>query len=396
MRVPSFASIILLTIIALRSPYTNVWTAFLTVPNCYNEEDSKRLGKILDDQSHLDVFGFPPLLRAYLVFYRRTFDEELSMTSSANIDSEDAQGRTTLSWAAQRGDSTITKLLLDRGASPNKVDHEGSSPLYYSVWADSELGLQYLLAAGAQIDGTNNYGATALSMACNFGQADHMKALISHGARINHKSNYGNTALCLGILGDHTRIVKYLLDGGADYTNVNGRQQSDLCVAIQFNSHHVLKALVIDSIENSRYDRFSPDILSCAAALGDINTLSILSSAPDLTHMEEEISEAWERAKFRRDWNEKWARKWCRNPDEDPEAWYAAFDYMMEITKSGPRAVEIDEESDGVEDEQSDTDYNEQYNGGSDCEDGGQEIWEDAPESPGLALGDNDATTVRD
>jgi ankyrin repeat protein len=51
------------------------------------------------------------------------------------IESRDMWGRTPLSWAAQYGSLTVTKILLEQGANVNARDYEGGTPWTWLVHA---------------------------------------------------------------------------------------------------------------------------------------------------------------------------------------------------------------------------------------------------------------------
>ncbi|KAL1637231.1 hypothetical protein SLS58_009418 [Diplodia intermedia] len=71
------------------------------------------------------------------------------LEENSEVDLRDCDGRTPLSWAAERGNLRIVEILLERGASPQIRDEQGRTPLSYtensSVGESVKRDIQYLL-----------------------------------------------------------------------------------------------------------------------------------------------------------------------------------------------------------------------------------------------------------
>eukprot|EP01100_Stratorugosa_tubuloviscum_P001915 TRINITY_DN1439_c2_g1_i1.p1 TRINITY_DN1439_c2_g1~~TRINITY_DN1439_c2_g1_i1.p1 ORF type:complete len:154 (-),score=86.36 TRINITY_DN1439_c2_g1_i1:118-579(-) len=60
--------------------------------------------------------------------------EQLLSESAELVNKPDTEGRTTLHWAADRGNATIAKMLLTNwNANVNALDSEGQTPLHYAA-----------------------------------------------------------------------------------------------------------------------------------------------------------------------------------------------------------------------------------------------------------------------
>jgi ankyrin repeat protein len=113
------------------------------------------------------------------------------------------------------GDVPKLRSALDRGASANARDAQGSTPLMFAAIHGDVESLRLLLDRGADINATNKVGATALMRAAS----DHAKVvlLLERGADVRVRSAFGNTALLLAARPANShRTVKLLIDRGAD------------------------------------------------------------------------------------------------------------------------------------------------------------------------------------
>ena len=86
--------------------------------------NTKQLEKCRFSQGHRIILQLAP-----------TSLESMLALSTARIDDTDRSGRTSLSWAAERGDLESVRILLRYGADPNITDDLGMSALLYASGA---------------------------------------------------------------------------------------------------------------------------------------------------------------------------------------------------------------------------------------------------------------------
>lgn len=91
------------------------------------------------------------------------------------------KNRTVLLWAVQEGHLNVVRTLVRSGASPNRKDEMGFTPLDQAV-GDGNLDLvKLLLKVGAKVNGRTRNG-TPLHTACAYRHVDIAKVLLTCGA----------------------------------------------------------------------------------------------------------------------------------------------------------------------------------------------------------------------
>lgn len=122
--------------------------------------------------------------------------------------------------------------LADCGASINKADKDGASPLYYSLGFGGQpiqpTIVKFLVSHGANVTQPMNDGDTTLHMASYTACVGGMKLLIDHGANVDAVNNQDKTPLHVLLskttlqLDQKITAVKYLLCKSASSTLKDG------------------------------------------------------------------------------------------------------------------------------------------------------------------------------
>lgn len=162
----------------------------------------------------------------------------------------------TLSEAAAMGDFQIVQLLLDYGASLN-TPGDAASVLAGAVISDSVEILKFLLDIGAPVNSPSGMYPTALWIAAAQGKYEMVVILVANGAHIDvqiplhtltrtGRSQKSKTPLQVAITENNFKIFRFLLDAGA---NVNApgcgpRDLDALQLAIFENNHAMIHALL--------------------------------------------------------------------------------------------------------------------------------------------------------
>jgi ankyrin repeat protein len=206
-----------------------------------------------------------------------------------DIDCTTESGITPLIWACSHRQIESTKLLIKRGADPNRQTRGGRSALIEAAKKGSLLGVHYLVRAGAEIDLPDcdgwtpfyyacesnhlevakyllqdrsdpkvaalldeqlevpfveslsqikradpgfrtNSGGSALHQVAGWGYVDVVKLLLKHGAEVNISTAYGRTPLHQAAGGGAKAVGNLLLEAGADVhaTDLSGYNAREL------------------------------------------------------------------------------------------------------------------------------------------------------------------------
>ncbi|KAL2751848.1 hypothetical protein ACRALDRAFT_1083796, partial [Sodiomyces alcalophilus JCM 7366] len=117
--------------------------------------------------------------------------------AKANVEGTDKDGRSPLSWAAERGREAVVALLLGAGAKVLARDKNGLTPLSWACEAGHGRVVELLLeGVGANLEELRGVdGARALLCAATAGHAGIVTMLLGSGIDPDAADNHGRTAL---------------------------------------------------------------------------------------------------------------------------------------------------------------------------------------------------------
>src|SRR5437762_3909376 len=141
------------------------------------------------------------------------------LKQGADVSAAKGDGMTALHFAAERGDTAMTEMLVYAGANVAAVTRIGQyTALHLGSQAGSAPVVQALLKAGANVAArTTNTGVTALHLAAASGNADVVTMLLDRGADVNaRESEWGQTPLIFAAAQNRVDALRVLLARGAD------------------------------------------------------------------------------------------------------------------------------------------------------------------------------------
>ncbi|MEI6740790.1 MAG: ankyrin repeat domain-containing protein, partial [Gemmatimonadaceae bacterium] len=141
-----------------------------------------------------------------------------TLNPACDVNAAMGDGMTALHWAAERGDSAMTALLLKTGAKLDATTKAGANtPLHVASRSGNASVVRALLKAGADANARTTGGASALHLAATAGNADAVEALIAAKANVNAtEPEWGQTPLMFAAAGNRVGAVRALLKNGAN------------------------------------------------------------------------------------------------------------------------------------------------------------------------------------
>ncbi|PNP78752.1 hypothetical protein FNYG_07894 [Fusarium nygamai] len=152
---------------------------------------------------------------------------------------------TPLWLAASAGHVPITSFLLGKGADIEARSSEGSTPLSIAARKENDGVVKLLLEKGADIDAKDHNGDTPLLRACLNGHVGVARILIDAGANIQTQTRYGSTPLAVAARKGREGVVKLLLEKGADIDAKNDNGDTPLSRAC-LNGHMGVVRILIE------------------------------------------------------------------------------------------------------------------------------------------------------
>lgn len=140
---------------------------------------------------------------------------EKDLAGALGVNEVDEAGSTALMYAAGGGKLEMTKLLVEKGARIDVMDHSRWNALMLAALNGHAETVKLLVDNKANVDARNGNGNTPLMLAAEKGHLETVQVLVEAGADVNLKDKQGNTALKLAKKDGHDEVVKYLKAHGA-------------------------------------------------------------------------------------------------------------------------------------------------------------------------------------
>jgi ankyrin repeat protein len=118
--------------------------------------------------------------------------------------------------AAWAGDAEIVRLLIERGADPNRATRIGWTPALIAGTCGNLDAVRELVAAGAVVTGVDDKLGSPLEAASFRGHVETVKFLLDAGADPNASRASGRSPLVAAAIGKHAAVVQALLSAGAN------------------------------------------------------------------------------------------------------------------------------------------------------------------------------------
>eukprot|EP00051_Salpingoeca_urceolata_P020614 m.311459 g.311459 ORF g.311459 m.311459 type:complete len:606 (-) comp19653_c0_seq2:50-1867(-) len=180
------------------------------VVSCLQGKQEQRL----DVNKTCDRDGQTPLFFACLGAHAGAVVRWLVREGGADVNRRDAFQQTPLFVLAAKGNTDVMCWLLDHGADPSLVDHQGQTALFAAV-GRGRLETATALAAATRdlnIDLRDHSGKTMLSIAAAKGYLGLVQWLLGAGALVNRADWRGNTPLSHACAAGHLDVVQWLVE----------------------------------------------------------------------------------------------------------------------------------------------------------------------------------------
>ncbi len=246
----------------------NGWTPLMHAVEEGSEDIVKNLCENNADLNVQSLYKKETALSLAVKSYRLSSLRVL-ITSGADINQRDSDGRTPLMWAVEHGfeeivrllcennadlnvqcttfrdtavslaaeynRSSCVKILIESGADINPTDYKGWTPLMHASRHGFEEIVRLLCKNNAELNvNTTALQDTAVSLAAKHYKSSCLKILIESGADINQIDYIGWTPLMIAARNGFEEIVRLLCENKADL-NV---QSDDLNTAVTLASEH--------------------------------------------------------------------------------------------------------------------------------------------------------------
>ena len=195
-------------------------------------------------------------------------EKTCSIHWNENIDRPVPSGETLLTIACQDGHQMeLLQRLLKEGASVNKVNRNGNSPLHVAIRERNEEAVDILLEYEADVNARDTSGLTPLHLACVVQNKTLVLKLLKAGSNpdgILDGKYYVSTPLMTAAENKDLEIATLLLEKGAQVDQRDWWQNTALLKAVQCGSKELVQLLLDNGADPNVCNRFGGSALHYA------------------------------------------------------------------------------------------------------------------------------------
>lgn len=168
----------------------------------------------LPDETNKGLPDTSPLMQAAITFFatNRAAMIHLLLQRGADVDQQDAKGKTALMYAVRCSGVDVIQALIEGGADLNIANCDGSTALMQAENSEITKAINILKQSGASEAGLKE---VELVKAAANGNLDKVKVLLQENINVNMRVEE-RTALCHAARNGHLEIVNSLISAGAD------------------------------------------------------------------------------------------------------------------------------------------------------------------------------------
>ena len=192
------------------------------------------------------------------------------------IRTEDDAGKQALHWAAIQGNTATVKQLLEWGADVGAADKTGCTALHLAAAQGHEALALLLLENEANATAKDKNGKSPLHEAASRGQIWTARLLLTKGANVQAKDSNQIEALHVAAASGHEAFVQLLLENGAKFTSKDRDGKAVIHYAARAGKEAVVRLLLGIGADIYARDKIGRMPLHWAAVEGRDAVVSLL------------------------------------------------------------------------------------------------------------------------
>ena len=163
-----------------------------------------------------------PMPLYYAALLRLSTVTKLLLNKGAEVNAQGGHHGSALQAASAGGHEQVVKILLDAGAEVNAQGGDYGNALQAASYRGHEQVVKTLLDAGAEVNAQGGHHGNALQAASYRGHEQVVKMLLDAGTGVNAEGGKYGTAVWAASSGGHKQVVKMLLDADANVNEQGG------------------------------------------------------------------------------------------------------------------------------------------------------------------------------